>query len=50
MADFDPTVKDPKPVGQREWTPTNDGRGAHTSSGYKSNVGGGGRAGNLILF
>ena len=47
--DFDPTVKEPKKVGQREWTPTNDSRGAHTGSGYKANVGGGGRAGKLLF-
>ena len=26
-------------MGQREWTPTNDGKGAHTKTGYLANVG-----------
>lgn len=47
ILDYDPTVKEPKPVGQREWTPTNDNRGPHTYIGYKANVGGGGRAGRI---
>eukprot|EP00005_Dracoamoeba_jomungandri_P001637 CAMPEP_0174251310 /NCGR_PEP_ID=MMETSP0439-20130205/1170_1 /TAXON_ID=0 /ORGANISM="Stereomyxa ramosa, Strain Chinc5" /LENGTH=76 /DNA_ID=CAMNT_0015331585 /DNA_START=5 /DNA_END=235 /DNA_ORIENTATION=+ len=34
--------KKPKPVGQREWTPTSqtDTIGAHSTGGYRQNVGG----------
>ena len=32
--------KPPKPVGQREWTPTAGNRGGHTKQGYVSQVGG----------
>jgi len=38
---YDPNAKELKPVGQREWTPTKDNKGAHNSTGYKANVGAG---------
>jgi len=38
---YEPPLKAPKPVGQREWTPNKTG--AHNSNGYVSQVGGEGR-------